>query len=605
MAVYAAKEATTAGYPPSDWPPLWSWPGAPWPPGWPKDIEDDDDYPYSVDVTAPSNVYRGEAATTEIEVLASDTTSTDGLAGHRLKVTAKIGSTVVNVKKLTGDDYSTAIYYNIENYSGSQYGISEDIFFEVEPSDGGEELTITGEVTSVTPSLTGTDTVDVTACAITYAIEPTVVARDSGFLVTLAITNNNGILQTDLAPEVALVLTDAHASDVLSDVLVETGDWADGLWVESDLKITGGSGTDADTTIVATSELYTTGVTSEFTVIDLTPTLVFTVSPGDINRDENFSITVQAQDGAGGLISDATPLVSLGIECGDGNDIFKSTGKDWNAVTLVAGEWSTTTEQITNGTYIDSTFITAVAVDYVFGKTDTFTVTGGTAVVATSNVQEAHEYGIGSHAFTEAGRDAAWSEVRATIDGTSIAFSANTSIVVTSMGTHSYGSTNWRARASRSILRFVITPYKGTATDAVLRLRIWNHFWSGIVFYCDENERKNYDGTYAGTVQVHAVDVTGGTTFNDLVTGDILGSAYIDDMYPGAPVSNKHVRIPIGADVINNAPGNFLDIGLICSTDRSDTLPTYDASQGNKAGNPYILIPGPAGASTHRLDISP
>ena len=189
MAVYAAKEATTSGYPPSDWPLLWSWPGAPWPPGWPKDIEDDDDYPYSVDVTAPSNLYRGEAATTEIEILASDTTSTDGLAGHRLKVTAKIGSTVVNVKKLTGDDYSTAIYYNIENYSGSQYGISEDIFFEVEPSDGGEELTITGEVTSVTPSLTGTDTVDVTACAIEYTTEPTSVTRSVNFTLALKITN--------------------------------------------------------------------------------------------------------------------------------------------------------------------------------------------------------------------------------------------------------------------------------------------------------------------------------------------------------------------------------------------------------------------------------
>jgi len=269
MPVYAAVEATTDGYPPSDWPPVWPWPGdedGPWPPHWPKSIVDDDDYPYDLDVTAPDAIYRGEAATVEMEVLASDEGSTDGLAGHRLKVTASIGGSTVNVKKSASDDYSTAVYYNILNYSGSQYGISEDIYFEAEPEDGGEELTITGLVTSVSQTVSGTDTVDVTACAIEFTTEPSSASRDTNFTIALKITNGNDVTQTDLAPETALTLNDAHASDELDDVLVEADDWSSGTYSDAAMQISGGTGATTGVTITASADDYTSGTTSEFAV---------------------------------------------------------------------------------------------------------------------------------------------------------------------------------------------------------------------------------------------------------------------------------------------------------------------------------------------------
>ena len=108
-------------------------------------------------------------------------------------------------------------------------------------------------------------------------------------------------------------------------------------------------------------------------------TLVFTVEPTAVNRDTNFSMTIQAQDGNGNLMTDATDTITVTLNGADLFDVFTSPTPDAATfdVDLVSGEWSTTTEQITGGDGFEvNASISISADDFVSAETTGFYIKG-------------------------------------------------------------------------------------------------------------------------------------------------------------------------------------------------------------------------------------
>lgn len=132
-----------------------------------------------------------------------------------------------------------------------------------------------------------------------------------------------------------------------------------------------------------------------------TLTLVFTVSPTSTLRDTAFSMTVQAQDGAGNKIAGATDTITITMTSSDAADKFKSPTPDAVTYTasLTAGEWSTATEQITGGAGADDITITASATGYV---SDSFDMD---VTIVTSYSHVAHKSYSGSDTDQATGTD--------------------------------------------------------------------------------------------------------------------------------------------------------------------------------------------------------
>lgn len=163
---YAAKEAdppvdddpeTPPGGP--DWPPDWPPPDdedGPWPPGWPPPVPP---ATYSLTVTIPSSIYVAAqvAVSVEARVLDDIPDDTAELKNHQVKVEFLLGAVAVNIKKLPGDAWSTALYYTVTNYSGAKYGIDETVYAGLEDKQG-LTLTVKVSITSISPAVVGTDT---------------------------------------------------------------------------------------------------------------------------------------------------------------------------------------------------------------------------------------------------------------------------------------------------------------------------------------------------------------------------------------------------------------------------------------------------------------
>lgn len=100
----------------------------------------------------------------------------------------------------------------------------------------------------------------------------------------------------------------------------------------------------------------------------ITPTLVFTVSPESVTRGENFSITVQMQDGSGNVIDWYYGSATLTLNDANNLDALSET-----TITFYAGVAETTTEQITGGLGEYEATITVTA-GSVSSTTDAFTI---------------------------------------------------------------------------------------------------------------------------------------------------------------------------------------------------------------------------------------
>lgn len=341
---YVAKEPAPVVIPlPEGWPDGWDFPssggGGAWPPSWPMEIEDGE---YTVSVAAPESIYIGEAATVEASILDSYEDNTGDLEYHLLKVSASISGVAVQIKKQAGDDFSDALYYQATNYSGEKYGISESIYFDLWAEDGDSTVTVTCEILSVDKPVSASDTSSVSPCVLMFTTEPSSVTRGINFSLALSIENGNGTVMTDLAPETTLTLSGAATGDELNIVSITEEDWSDGEWSSSSVNISGGTGDVAASSITASVIGYANDSTELFEV--RSPELVFTTEPESVTRGVDFTLSVEAQDGYGSIITGETGTITLALSGADESDTLSVANP-----TLSAGSWISSVMQITGG----------------------------------------------------------------------------------------------------------------------------------------------------------------------------------------------------------------------------------------------------------------
>ena len=180
---YMAKAAASSELEiPVDWPTYWSYPdingfsyptteyqasfatstypGLPWPPAWP--IATPANWTLSVDAAATTQPGSGTTLSARLLYLGGDD---NALRYHLLEVKARIGSTVVQLKKNSGDSFSNVIVYKARNYTGSRWGFDTTIYLDLDSGDRGSTVTITVTLTTLATSFSGSDTTAVPATA--------------------------------------------------------------------------------------------------------------------------------------------------------------------------------------------------------------------------------------------------------------------------------------------------------------------------------------------------------------------------------------------------------------------------------------------------------
>jgi len=179
---HAAVEAATATPTVPDGYPV-NWVYGPdtygWPPGWPQESPDED---ATLDLTADATVSPDTAFSLECRTLDEGGSDTSAFAGYMVTVSAALSDeTVVQVKKVAGDDYANEIYYYIDNYSGSKYGFDETLFLDVS-EQAGAIIAVTCTVECVEPVITAV----ITALVVTTATVSDGFAYGDGELETVS-----------------------------------------------------------------------------------------------------------------------------------------------------------------------------------------------------------------------------------------------------------------------------------------------------------------------------------------------------------------------------------------------------------------------------------
>ena len=162
---YAALEpVATPSTVPSGWPPGWGIPDDatdPWPPGWPTaGTGEYDDYTLVTD--APAAIGPEEPATVEAYALDDGAANASDLNLHVIRSSAKIGATTVQVKE-SGGTFADYWYGQVSNYSGSRYGVSQALIFDIDEGDEGSTVTVLVEIVSTSPEIEDSDTTTVEA----------------------------------------------------------------------------------------------------------------------------------------------------------------------------------------------------------------------------------------------------------------------------------------------------------------------------------------------------------------------------------------------------------------------------------------------------------
>ena len=149
---YSAKVPTTPPRTtPEGWPLNWLVPDGdgPWPPGWP--IEADG---LTLTVSIPATITIGASATVECRVK-QDALDTPDFEAHVLKVVALRGSVTCQMRLDTGDPWADELFIQVGNYTGSQYGFSDTIYFNTDAGDDGSTLLVQCLMISVDPVVQG------------------------------------------------------------------------------------------------------------------------------------------------------------------------------------------------------------------------------------------------------------------------------------------------------------------------------------------------------------------------------------------------------------------------------------------------------------------
>lgn len=168
--VYTAKAPVIPVPPePEDWPD-WEFPDIDelpddpdiaWPPGWPLSSNG-----YSIALTFPATVLDETNALIVVDTLLSGI-DTDDLNNHLIGITAKKSDgSSIQLRKSASSSWRNTLWYKVSNYSGSKYGVSENIQLKL-TMDPGTNFTVYSHMTSVDPELTDNAASSV-GSAITY-----------------------------------------------------------------------------------------------------------------------------------------------------------------------------------------------------------------------------------------------------------------------------------------------------------------------------------------------------------------------------------------------------------------------------------------------------
>lgn len=360
--VYVAKAPATPTPLPDLWPSDWAWPSVPWfttvvvpptggwPPGWPLSWATLGGVAYTLTVSVPATIDTG-AQTVTCTTLDSGVDTSD-LYAHALVLTAyKDDGTVVQIRKDPADSFADSLLYQVENYSGSSYGISEDVYFDVGSLPDGENVTLEATVPDVFPTVTGTDSATVSIVIVWYGGRYGTYADGKNIVC--------GSATPDLWSTRTLPTTEKILCVAGTKVLTQTG------WYDQTL---------------GTFTAYSPAWTIRAPAIASGSNLVTTDSGNKVSLSTNGggtwsrpTITISI---SGLYILPATGgrLFAFGLSGGTPGKAAcvysDNNGASWTAKVIAAGSWLPSITAWVNGTSIYAAFATALSVTHVYVSAD-------------------------------------------------------------------------------------------------------------------------------------------------------------------------------------------------------------------------------------------
>lgn len=338
---YSAKaSASQVGSVPAEWDIDWPFPATAagtWPPGWPHVADPDVD----LDVTVTDKQYISTAVSVNAKCL-TVAVDTDAHDGEVIRITADIGGTEVQLRRLESDSYASEVFVEITNYTGTEYGILEDIFLDLDETNDTDVVTLSFAIASVTPEIVATTTttmhllvVDVTAPAtasIGQAIAMVVkildeLAADSDLLEGdwLSLTCANAGAAVSLAKE----LTDEFAVTLYYNIHNYTGGE---YGFSEDVYANVAIGDTGDTlTFTATLTSRTPAINGNDTSVADVMNIDVSVTPDPLELGNAATVTMKTLDGAGAdtdNFNGGTIRVTAAVD-GRAVQIKKLVGDDW------------------------------------------------------------------------------------------------------------------------------------------------------------------------------------------------------------------------------------------------------------------------------------
>ena len=248
---------------------------------------------YWVDTVVTGAIYDGVAnsITATLKDVDNDTVTTfDG----DFTVTAQDDNGLIVQVSADGSTYTDSI--DVSATSGAYTG---DVYFEL-PVDVATPIAVRFQVASADAineyQPYGVDSVESGVISFEFTSSPVGIERATNFTLTVEIQNSEGDVITDASPICSLVLSGAHASDVLSKTTIASGEWSSGVWTSTTMQITGGTGSLSDVTITITDDASSiTHDVATFAILDVTGTETFELT--GMRGSNPFNLVATAKSG--------------------------------------------------------------------------------------------------------------------------------------------------------------------------------------------------------------------------------------------------------------------------------------------------------------------
>jgi hypothetical protein len=610
---------------PPDWPDGWVWPN-PWvepityPPGWPKDYTDSDGNPtHKVVTTVPASFKEDAAITVEGEIQTIAGASTSDFDNWIVRVTAVVGAVTIGMKQAVGDDYSNELQFDVSNYSGAKYGISESLYFDVDDYEG-DDLVVSVEVLGVTSAsqLSDDDTSDILADYITVTA-PATIYDNTKHQITCDIYDSDDADEDEYNTENMVITAsvggsavnvkklrgDAWASSVSFTISNYTGS-KHGIQEDMYFDLDGESGT-VTVTATAASNAFTVG-TDTATVAANGDYLVASADVSNVVRAVDFTLTITAKDALDSTITASSDTVTVSVTPTDASDGVYDNDVLMTTVDLSSGVWTSSTVSIEGGSGPgDSTTIDASATGFISGSTSTINLNVPGNEDAVDKYAENSRSAVwfsGSWTGLGANNSGGWSSEftqarNGTLFGSTI-FSTGDFNDFTDVGVvmhhanmeNGYGD-GPAAAIGRSQFRFDVSSYKGGVISAVLRITpttfVWE--WDGTPWSNDTN----------GSVEVYSStsDVTTGSAdiiFDSILTnasGGTLEDSITVDACKTQYDANGYIDFTISAANINSVSDDYFRVVLITDYDYDNTSESYPGT-GTSYVRPKFYLEGSA-----------